>query len=237
MCGRFIQYSDPQVYADQFGLEPDTWSAVGVVPRYNLAPGQPVLAVRIGTDGRRRLDPLRWGLIPAWSLGPDNRFSMINARAETVAGKPAYRAAFRARRCLIPTEGFYEWQALPGGKHPYLIHRTDRRPFAMAGLWEHWPGRADRPAIASCAIIVTAANAAIGAIHDRMPVILSAADWARWLDPGNRDGSTLRDLLRSAPPEDWTLTPVSRRVNSARIDDPDLILPAAPEETPVPTTE
>ena len=227
MCGRFIQYSDPQIYADDFDLELDPQSAAPPRPRYNLAPSQSVLAVRAGPDGRRHLEPLRWGLVPAWSRGPDSRYTMINARAETVAEKPAYRAAFRARRCLIPTEGFYEWQVRPGGKQPYLIRRGTGRVFAMAGLWEHWAGTGETAPIDSCTIIVTAANAAIAPIHDRMPVVLDPDAQARWLDPANRDTAALLALLDPALPADWTLTPVSRRVNNARLDDPGLIEPVA----------
>ncbi|HYN77043.1 MAG TPA: SOS response-associated peptidase [Lamprocystis sp. (in: g-proteobacteria)] len=232
MCGRFIQYSDPQVYAEEFGLEPGLVGAVQ--PRYNCAPSQPVLAVRVGADGRRRLDYLRWGLVPAWSKGPDHRYTMINARAETVAEKPAYRAALRSRRCLIPTEGFYEWQAQPGGKQPYLIRQHDHRPFALAGLWEHWPGNQETGPIDSCTIIVTAANTVVAAIHDRMPVVLSPAQYADWLDPTEHDPAVLLALLQPAPPADWTLEPVSRRVNNARQDDPGLLEPltaAVPDGT------
>ena len=230
MCGRFIQYSDPQVYAEQFDLGSGPLN--GVRPRYNCAPSQLVLAVRVGADGQRHLDLLRWGLVPAWSKGPDHRYSMINARAETVAERPAYRAAWRARRCLIPTEGFYEWHAQPGGKQPYLIRRRDHHPFALAGLWEHWPGNHETGPIDSCTIIVTAANTAIAAIHDRMPVVLSPAQYADWLDP-TQHVAALLDLLQPAPSADWTLEPVSRRVNNARQDDPELIGPLSPvlEET------
>ncbi|WP_295437670.1 SOS response-associated peptidase [uncultured Thiodictyon sp.] len=227
MCGRFIQCSDPQDYADYFSLELDPESMGPSRPRYNLAPSQGVLAVRLGPDGRRHLGHLRWGLVPAWSQGPDHRYTMINARAETLADRPAYRSALRERRCLIPAEGFYEWQTQPGGKQPYLIRRGGEQIFAMAGLWEHWAGTAEAAPISSCTIIVTAANAAIARVHDRMPVVLDPDRQAQWLDPANRDPAALLALLQPAPPADWTLTPVSRRVNNARTDDPGLIEPAA----------
>ena len=227
MCGRFIQCSDPQDYADYFGLELEPESMGPSRPRYNLAPSQGVLAVRLGPDGRRHLGHLRWGLVPAWSQGPDHRYTMINARAETVADRPAYRAALKERRCLIPAEGFYEWQAQPGGKQPYLIRRGGGQIFAMAGLWEHWAGTAEAAPISSCTIIVTAANAAIARVHDRMPVVLDPDRQAQWLDPAKRDSAALLALLQPDPSADWTLTPVSRRVNNARTDDPGLIEPAA----------
>jgi putative SOS response-associated peptidase YedK len=225
MCGRFIQCSDPQTYADAFDLEWLAASAGAVPPRYNIAPSQNILVIRVGADGKRRLDPLRWGLVPAWSKGPDHRYSMINARAETLAERPAYRTAFRERRCLIPTEGFYEWRTEGAGRQPYLIRRTDRRPFAMAGLWEHWSGTAQTGPITSVTIIVIAANAAIAPVHDRMPVVLNPAQQADWLDPARRDPAALHDLLQVAPAADWTLEPVSRRVNHVRDDDPGLIEP------------
>lgn len=233
MCGRFIQYSDPEVYAHCFDLELDDAPADSIneppVPRYNLAPTQQVRAIRLDHEGRRRLVALRWGLIPSWSKGPDHRYQMINARAETVATKPAYRNALRQRRCLIPSEGFYEWRAEDGAKQPYLIRRTDRAPFAMAGLWEHWQGpeatEGQTAAIESCTIIVTNANAAIRPLHERMPVILPADDHERWLDPDNGDTTTLLGLLQHTPARGWRLEPVSRRVNSPRNDDPTLIEP------------
>lgn len=218
MCGRFVQYSDPETYAGRYDVE--RWSSSQ--PRYNLAPTQPVLAVRRGRGGRRELVPLRWGLVPAWSKGPDNRYSMINARAETVTSKPAYRSAVKARRCLIPAEGFYEWRATSGGKQPYFIHRIDDEPFAMAGLWERWSGGENGP-IESCTIIVCDANPVIFPIHDRMPVVLERDAFEYWLDPDNRDMAGLTSLLRPAPGSDWNLTTVSKRVNSPGNDGPELL--------------
>jgi putative SOS response-associated peptidase YedK len=220
MCGRFVQYSDPEIYASRYALD----RVCEAAPRYNLAPTQPVLAVRVGGDDCRELVPLRWGLIPGWSKGPDSRYSMINARAESVAEKPAYRNAFRQHRCLIPAEGFYEWRTTPSGKQPYLIRRRDGQPFAMAGLWERWQ-RGDEAAIESCTIVVTDANAVIRPIHDRMPAVLSPEGFTAWLDPDNRDTAALAALLRPAPASDWTLFPVSRRVNSPRNDDAELLAP------------
>jgi len=219
MCGRFVQYSDPDLYGEVF----DLGRTCAAAPRYNLAPSQQVLAVRLGADGVRELVPLRWGLVPAWSKGPDSRYSMINARAETVADKPAYRHAFRRRRCLIPSEGFYEWRAGPTGKQPCLIRRRDSAPFAMAGLWESWQG--DGGELQTCTILVTAANDLIAQIHDRMPVVLDQSDFPAWLDPNHPDPTALTALLRPADPAGWVIEPVSRRVNSPRNEGPDLIRP------------
>jgi putative SOS response-associated peptidase YedK len=222
MCGRFAQYADPDLYAQQF----DLGCVCAATPRYNLAPTQDLLAVRRGTDGIRELIPLRWGLVPAWSEGPDPRYSMINARAETLADKPAYRSAFRHRRCLIPSEGFYEWRTTPTGKQPYLIRRGDvpfSPTFAMAGIWETWQGPTGP--LHSCAIVVTDANPEIATVHDRMPVIIEPSDYSAWLDPHPRDLAALTKLLRPAAGP-WALSPVSIRVNNPRNDDSGLIQPA-----------
>jgi putative SOS response-associated peptidase YedK len=224
MCGRFVQCSDPELYASQFDLD----VICEAKPRYNLAPTQPVLAIRVAKDGQRALVPLRWGLVPAWSKGPDSRYSMINARAETVKSKPAYRNAFRQRRCLIPAEGFYEWKAGKGGKTPFLIRREGAEPFAMAGLWERWHGQGGET-IESCTIIVTDANELVRGIHERMPVILDPQDYAVWLDPDQKDSDRLLALLKPADPARWTLHPVSRQVNSPRNDGPELLEPVAAE--------
>jgi putative SOS response-associated peptidase YedK len=219
MCGRFVQYSDPDLYAETF----DLGRVCAASPRYNVAPSQDVLAVRLASDGVRELIPLRWGLVPAWSKGPDTRYSMINARAETVADKPAYRHAFRQRRCLIPSEGFYEWRVTPTGKQPCLIRRADGVPFAIAGLWETWQGGVS--ALQTCTIVVSGANTLVAPVHDRMPVIIQPYDYATWLDPHNSDRTVLTALLRPADPAGWVLYPVSQRVNSPRTEGPDLMQP------------
>jgi putative SOS response-associated peptidase YedK len=222
MCGRFAQCADADILTGHFELA----SVPALTPRYNLAPTQPVLAVRLGDNGQRELTALRWGLVPSWSKGPDNRYSMINARAETVATKPAYRAAFARRRCLIPADAFYEWRAGESGKVPHAIRRKDREPFGMAGLWEHWTGP-DGSEIDSCTIIVTEANTLLSPIHDRMPVILDAADYSTGLDPGAADKAALLALLRPVDPAGWTAYPVSRAVNSPKHDSPALLEPVA----------
>jgi putative SOS response-associated peptidase YedK len=222
MCGRFVQYSDPEIYASHFDLD----VVCQTTPRYNVAPTQPVLAIRETDAGKRELVPLRWGLVPFWSKGPDSRYSMINARAETVKSKPAYRNAFKHRRCLIPTEGFYEWQAEERGKRPYLIRRTDGEPFGMAGLWETWSDPEGEP-LESCTVIVTDANELVRSLHHRMPVILAPKDYAEWLNPGSKDTEALMKMLRPADPGLWELRQVSRKVNSPKNDAPDLLEPVA----------
>ncbi|MFE8032843.1 SOS response-associated peptidase [Thiohalocapsa marina] len=229
MCGRFVQCTDPDTLAEHFGLD----RVCAASPRYNVAPTQSVLAIRAEPAGvtRRELVQLRWGLVPAWSKGPDPRYSMINARAESVAEKPAYRNSFRQRRCLIPADGFYEWQTRADGKQPFLIRRADEAPFAMAGLWEQWQGDDGQEpggrVIDSCTIIVTDANALLAPIHDRMPVILDPADYALWLDPGMQDRQRLQALLQPVDPTGWIAYPVSRAVNSPANDDPRLLDPVS----------
>jgi len=221
MCGRFIQHSPSSAYAELFGIEADLGETR---PRFNLAPSQPLLAARTGLSGKPELTFLRWGLVPSWSKGPDQRFSMINARAETLDQKPAYRGPFRYRRCLIPTEGFYEWKSEQGGKQPYLIRLRSRRPFALAGLWDHWqdPNGSE---LETCTLIVTDANPLVAPIHDRMPVILPPAVWDTWLDPHQQDSRALRSLLVPFDPASLEAYPVSRAVNNTRIDEPSLIEP------------
>jgi len=191
MCGRIIQHSPSPAYAELFGIEEDLGETP---PRYNLAPSQPMLVARAAPGGKPELTYLRWGLVPTWSKGPDSRFSLINARAETVDQKPAYRGPFRYRRCLIPTEGFYEWKPERGGKQPYLIRMRSGRPFALAGLWDHWqdPNGSE---LETCTIIVTEANSVITPIHDRMPVVLPPEAWRTWLDPHQQDTRSLQSLL------------------------------------------
>ncbi len=193
-------------------------------PRYNLAPSQPIGVARAAPNGKRDLTYLRWGLVPSWSKGADARFSMINARAETVEQKPAYRGPFRYRRCLIPTEGFYEWRPEQGGKQPYLIRMRSGKPFALAGLWDHWqdPNGSE---LETCSILVTDANPLIAPIHDRMPVILPPEVRDRWLDPHQQDTRALRSLLIAYDPSSLEVYPVSRAVNNTRNDDPSLIEP------------
>jgi len=208
-------------------------------PRYNIAPTQEVAAVRAaapagapedapgpGASGaRRHLVLLRWGLIPSWAKDPAIGARMINARAETLAEKPAFRSAFRKRRCLVAADGFYEWQKRDAGaKQPYRIARRDGGPFAFAGLWERWRNPAEGRDVESCTIVTTDANGLLSPIHHRMPVILAPESYGLWLDP-EAEPDRVRDLLAGGPGMDLTATAISTRVNKVANDDPEVLLP------------
>jgi len=196
-------------------------------PRYNLAPTQTVLAVRQVEAGQKpRGVLLRWGLIPSWADEPNMGSRLINARADTAATKPAFRAAFKHRRCLILADGFFEWQRRNKHKQPYHIRLRDGRPFAFAGLWEHWGG-ADPP-VESCTIMTTDANEAVMPLHDRMPLILPPEVHERWLDPEVQDRAEVESLMKPYPSKDMILVPVSQRVNNVRNDDPECVHAVAP---------
>ena len=226
MCGRYALTSNPELLARLFGL-------TGVFRwkrRYNIAPTQPAPVVRAGSDNadERRVDALHWGLIPSWAKDPAIGNRMINARSEAAAEKPAFRAAMRKRRCLVPADAFYEWQKTKDGKQPYCIRMTDEAPFAMAGLWEWWRDRnagEDEEAIESFTILTTTPNALMRELHDRMPVIIEPEHYARWLDPDVQDPEKLADLLKPPAADLMTAHPVSRRVNSPRNDDAQCIAP------------
>jgi putative SOS response-associated peptidase YedK len=223
MCGRFLNRLPVTETAQIFGT-------VGAVPnwppRYNLAPTQPVLAVRFNPEARERsLDVLRWGLVPIWAKELAFGAKCINAKAETVADKPAFRDAFKTRRCLIPADGFYEWRKTGGAKVPYAIVPEDG-VFAFAGLWERWKDPASQEIVRSCTIVTGRPNELVAPIHDRMPVILPKETWARWLgeEPASRE--ELLDLLQPYPAERMRAYPISTRVNSVRNDEPALLEPA-----------
>lgn len=224
MCGRFLLTSPAQVIAEAFGVEPPTELA----PRYNIAPGQEVLAVRERAPNERELVGLRWGLIPYWSKEAPKAVTLINARAESAPERPAFRGPFRTQRCLVPANGFYEWQAVPAGgrgpKQPHLIARRDGAPFAFAGVWERWRPR-QGPAVESCTLLTTDANDLVRPIHDRMPVILPPGLWHDWLDRGTRDTGRLGAMLRPYPGDEMTARPVGLWVNDARHEDPRCIEP------------
>lgn len=220
MCGRFIQAESGRALAERLGLPlPADYS-----PRYNVAPNQTVLALRAAADGGdREWAWLRWGLVPSWSPEPRSKYSTINARAETVADKPAYRQAFRQRRCLIPADGFYEWRKIDSRKQPYCIGLVESELFAFAGLWERW--EREGQVVESCTFVVTQANARIAEIHDRMPVILDPLDYDAWLDPTGREAARVLPLLRSYPGERMRLWPVGSAVNRPANQGPALMEP------------
>ena len=201
-----------------------------LAPRYNIAPTQPVAIVRVDPD-RSLMLPQRewthvvWGLIPGWAKDPSIGARLINARSETAADKPSFRAAMKYRRCLVPADGFYEWQKVPGGKQPMFIHRMNHAPFAIAGLWERWTSP-DGSLIESCTLLTTEPNAMMAGIHNRMPVILDPVDYAMWLDAGHVKPDAVQHLLRPCP-DDWlTAYPVSTVVNNARNETPACVEPA-----------
>jgi putative SOS response-associated peptidase YedK len=179
-----------------------------------------------GDEPARQLVLFKWGLVPSWAKDAKIGNSLINARAESVAEKPAFRAAFRRRRCLVVADGFYEWQRTGSKKQPYFIRLADDRPFAFAGLWEFWEGP-DHSALETCALITTGANELMEPIHDRMPVILAPDDYDRWLDPALQTPEQLQPLLRQFPSGAMVAYPVSTHVNSPRNEDPRCIAPAA----------
>ena len=220
MCGRYASVTPPDAIAR---LTKVLRQIPNVAPSWNVAPTQEAMVVRLHPQtGERRLNLLRWGLVPNWSKDPTNERKPINARAETVATTSMFRDAFACRRCLVPADAFYEWQKLPGGgKQPYAISRADGQPLTFAGVWEGWRGPA-REVLRTFAIIVTAANGRMKPIHDRMPVIVEPGDWPLWLGEVEGDPATL------LPPRDdleLKIWPVSRRVNSPANNDAGLLEP------------
>ncbi len=227
MCGRFTLRTPLNRLVEQFLFD---MQDTDVAPRFNIAPSQAVAAVRILGPGQpRRLSWLRWGLIPAWAKDRSIANQLINARGETVAEKPSFRSAFQRRRCLVLSDGYYEWKKSdpPRKKQPYYIHRRDAAPFAFAGLWETWRDEQEAP-IETCTIITTAANEITRPIHDRMPVILDRDDHAYWLDPGNADRESLQLLLRPDDSAALEAYPISTLVNSPRNESPDCVRPLPP---------
>jgi len=220
MCGRFNIIPDAQAWISVTHVLRDAEVFLDLSPRYNVAPSQDIPAIRVDSQSReRQACLLHWGLIPSWARDKKIGNRMINARAETVAEKPAFRAAFKRRRCLLPASGFYEWQRT-NGKQPYNIRRADGRALFFAGLWERWEG--EEGEIESCTIIVTQANEAMTRVHDRMPVILDEDRIDPWLDPAETDKARLAELLQPYGGE-LEIYPVSQAVNSPRNDGPDLI--------------
>jgi putative SOS response-associated peptidase YedK len=207
-------------------------------PRYNVAPTSPLTIVRQRADEGRTVEQVRWGLIPSFARDTKGAARMINARAETVATSPAFRTSFRARRCIVPSDGFYEWRRTGGPKQPYFLHPPAGALLALAGLWAVWKDPATDLWILSAAVITTDANRAMSAIHDRMPVLLPREAWDDWLDPALDDQEYLRSLLVPAPDDVLGIRPVSTRVNDVRNDGPELLLPIEEVEAlPLPMRE
>jgi len=213
MCGRTTLVASELDIARWLELRVPEWR-----PRYNLCPGDNLLVVRVGETGELEALPMRWGLIPSWATDPRIAFQCINARAETVATKPAFRDAFRERRCLIVVDGWYEWATLEGRrKQPYAIRMPDGAPFAFAGLWESWRPAAGKEPLETCTIVTTVTAASTAHLHHRMPIVLGPASYARWL--GRRTGR--RELMAMLNPFEGALDvfPVSTAVNSGKVDE------------------
>jgi len=219
MCGRFALTTPPDVIARWYEL----MHRLEFAPRYNIAPTQPIVAVRRDKEGKREGALLHWGLIPFWAKDPTIGAKMINARAESVADKPAYRQAIRKRRCLIPADGFFEWKKTGSKKQPYYISAADGNPLTFAGLWETWHDKQNDDRIESCTIITTDPNDTLKELHNRMPVVLPRDAWDQWLDVEHVDAEQAAKLLEPAPNDGWSVYPVSRRVNSPANDDASIL--------------
>ena len=227
MCGRFTLHTSPEQLAEHFDLE----ETPPLAARYNIAPTQPVAIVRPDREANSREWALvHWGLIPSWAKEPGIGARMINARGETVAEKPSFRAALRRRRCLLPADGFYEWKKEGRSKQPFHIRLRSQEPFAFAGLWETWTAP-DGSELQSCTLITTEANELMATVHDRMPVILAPEDYAQWLGTGKdadaRELDQLQHLLRPFDAELMEAYPVSQQVNNPQVEGPACIAPIA----------
>ncbi len=226
MCGRYELHTHPAAIALAFELA----HASSYEPSYNIAPMTDVPVVRVNANGERELVRMRWGFVPRWAKDTSIGNRMINARGETLADKPTFQMAFRRHRCLLPADGFYEWQSLPLAagesprKQPLHIGMKDATPFGLAGLFERWLSP-DGEVLDTCTIVITDANALLAPVHDRMPLIIAPEQYARWLDPHEDD---VRDLVVPFPAERMTHYPISTRVNNVRHDDDKIIECAEP---------
>ena len=215
MCGRFSLGASAATLLNYFNVQESlAWGE-----RYNLTPSQEVVTIVQPAEAPRQVRRMRWGLIPSWAKDSAIGNQLINARAETIATKPAFRVPLRERRCLIVSDGFYEWETQGRRKQPWFIRMQDGRPFGFAGLWDRWTDPNGRD-VESCTIITTTANALIQPFHHRMPVIISPADYDVWLDAGIREPERLLPLLAPYPPEAMTAHPVSPLVNNPANDSP-----------------
>ncbi len=219
MCGRFTQRADAKRLAKAF----EVGETPRLEPRYNIAPTQEILAVRNRGEGRE-MTLLKWGLVPSWAKDASVGSRLINARSETVAEKPAFREAFKRRRCVVPADGFFEWKRTGERRQPFYFTMRDERPFGFAGLWERW--ERDGQALNTCTILTTEANEVLRPVHDRMPVILHPDDYELWLEGGERERSALKDMLVPYPGEEMAAYPVSTLVNSPGNRGPELIAEA-----------
>lgn len=224
MCGRFVITSPPEALRQIFGYQEQP----NFPPRYNIAPTQPIPVIII-ENGARHFRLMRWGLVPSWVKDPRQFALLINARSETVRDKPAFKNALRRRRCLIPADGYYEWQAAGGRKRPFFIYRHDRQPFGLAGLAETWIGP-NGEEIDTVAIVTSAASPDLAVLHPRVPVAIAAEDFERWLDCRDDDAQDVMLLLVPPRQGEFAWHEVSTRVNHADNDDAKLLLPITEEE-------
>ncbi len=225
MCGRYTLTNSAKVIYNIFGVQPPEqllW------PRYNIAPTQPVLAIRASAEkGGREAVGLYWGLVPPWADDVSIGNRLINARSETAASKNAFKHAYKRRRCLLPGSGFYEWRRVGKNKQPYYVQMADEQPFGLAGLWEHWQDEAGSE-LESCTILTTSPNALMAKLHDRMPVIIDPMDYEKWLDPRLQEPAAVDEMVGPYPPELMTCHPVSTVVNSPKNVTPDCVKAVPP---------
>lgn len=215
MCGRFALKAPPAELVQRFDLD----ECVDLKPRYNIPPGTDIAAIRLSPEGKRVLHLLRWGLVPHWAKDPSIGNKLNNARGESITEKPSFRDAFKRRRCLIPADGFFEWQAQGKVKQPFYISLKSGEPMAMAGLWESWKAP-DGAILRTCCVITTGPNAVMQPIHDRMPVIVAPEDWARWLSAPVEE---VEELVQPYAPEQMQGWAVDRRVSRTGDDDAALV--------------
>lgn len=220
MCTRYSLTSPPEAVRSYFGVG----NGPEFPPRYNIAPTQPVIILRLDYKGERELTLVRWGLVPSWVRKPAEFTTLVNARAESAAEKPSFRAALRHRRCIVPADGFYEWMGKPGARRPHLVRLKEGGPMALAGLYEHWLG-ADGSEFESMAILTVPANRALSALHDRMPLVLAPDAFSQWLDCRSGTAVDILPLLQPAPEHLLEIIEVSPLVNNHRNDGPEVQQP------------
>lgn len=223
MCGRITQITNASQVAVEFSITKLHFDPVRAVPRYNVAPTQPVMVITSDLSGQRHLSLMQWGLIPAWAKDLSKLPTLINARLETIAEKPSFRGAFRHRRCLVPTDGFYEWKRDGKDKQPFFIHRPDGHALAIAGLREQWESP-DGGLVETFCLITRDADQGMLQVHNRMPVMLNPSDYDAWLDP-KQQGKDVLPRLHPVGSDQLAFTAVSKRVNSTANDDPSLLTP------------
>lgn len=223
MCGRFTLHHKTEEVAERFEAQQVLFP---LEARYNIAPAQAVPVIANSTlSGARWMEAMKWGLVPFWAKDPEIGNRMINARAETIAEKPAYKQALKRRRCILPSDGFYEWKAETGGRVPQHIRRQDGELFGFAGLWEEWESPTDGSPLRTCTIITVAPNELMAPIHNRMPAILRREDEDAWLDPDFKDTDAIIAMLKAYPAKEMEAYPVSRYVNAPQNDNEHCIEP------------